>query len=84
MNPMDLFRLKGFWDRFSAAHPKLVPFWKSVYPAAFGEGTIVDVKITDPSGRNYHYNLRFSAEDMQNFKEARELIESMARDLPRG
>ncbi len=47
MNPMDLFRLKGFWDRFSAAHPKLVPFWKSVYPAAFGEGTIVDVKITD-------------------------------------
>jgi hypothetical protein len=24
----------------------------ALVPAAFGEGTIVDVKITDPSGRN--------------------------------
>ncbi|MCR5294763.1 MAG: hypothetical protein K6E30_06260 [Lachnospiraceae bacterium] len=84
MNPFELIRLKGFWDSFSAAHPKLVPFAKSVYPAAFGEGTVVDVRITDPNGRNYHYNLRISAEDMQNLGEAQKLLRNMTEDMPKG
>ena len=80
MNPMDIFRLKGFWDSFKAAHPKMVPFAKSVYPAAIGEGTIIDVRVTDPNGRNYHYNLQITAEDMKNLSEAKLIAESMARD----
>ncbi len=82
MNPMDIFRLKGFWDSFTAAHPKLVPFAKSVYPAAIGEGTIIDVRVTDPNGRNYHYNLRISAEDMKNLNDARDLAKDMANNYP--
>jgi len=83
MNPMDIFRLKGYWDSFKAAHPKLVPFAKSVYPAALGEGTIIDIRITDPDGRGYHYNLRVTEEDMRNLGEAKALAESMAREFPR-
>ena len=57
INPMGLFRLKGLWDQLRQEHPKLVPFMRSVYPAAFGEGTIVDIKVTDPAGKVYHYNV---------------------------
>jgi hypothetical protein len=82
MNPMELFRLKSLWDAFAAAHPKLVPFAKSIYPAAFGEGTLIDVRVTDPNGRGYHYNLKISAEDMQNFTEAQRILTEMARNNP--
>jgi hypothetical protein len=52
----------------------------SVYPAAFGEGTIVDIKVTDPAGKVYHYNMRLTAEDMAAMSEAREVGRSMAED----
>ena len=80
INPMGLFRLKGLWDQLRRDHPKLVPFMSSVYPAAFGEGTIVDIKVTDPAGKVYHYNMRLTAEDMAAISEAREVGRSMAED----
>ena len=83
VNPMELFRLKAIWDRLCQAHPKLVPFLRSVYPAAFGEGSIVDIKVTDPSGKVYHYNMRLSAEDMEAFHAASAFGQDMTQDVTR-
>ena len=60
INPMMLFKLKGLWDRITSNHPKMVPFGRTVFPAAIDVGTIVDVKVTDPNGKTYHYNMRIS------------------------
>ena len=79
-NPMGLFRLQGLWDELRQNHPKLVPFMRSVYPDAFGEGTIVDIKVTDPAGKVYHYNMRLTAEDMAALYEAKEVGRTMAED----
>lgn len=80
VNPMELFRLKGLFDQLKAAHPKMVPFARSVYPAAFGEGTLIDIKVTDPNGKVYHYNMKLTAEDMAAFNEARDIGREMAQD----
>ncbi len=77
VNPMDVFRIKGIWDRFCAAHPKLVPFFRTVHAQAIGEGTIIDVKVTDPNGKTYHYNLKLTQEDLNDLSEVRSLITSM-------
>lgn len=73
VNPLDLFRLKGIWDRLQANHPKMLPFIRSVYPAAIGEGTIIDIRVTDPAGKVYRFNMRLSAEDMAGINEAHEI-----------
>ena len=69
INPMMLFKLKGLWDRITSNHPKMVPFGRTVFPAAIDVGTIVDVKVTDPNGKTYHYNMRISEDDMEAIHE---------------
>ena len=69
VNPMMLFKLKGLWDRITSNHPKMVPFGRTVFPAAIDVGTIVDVKVTDPNGKTYHYNMRISESDMEAIRE---------------
>ncbi len=73
VNPMDMFKVKGIWDRFCAAHPKLVPFFKTVHANAIGEGTIIDIKVTDPNGKTYHYNLKLTADDLNDLAEVRSI-----------
>lgn len=80
VNPMGLFRLKGLWEQLRKGHPKMVPFARSVYPGAIAEGTIIDIKVTDPAGKVYHYNMRLTAEDMAALEEAREVGRGMASD----
>jgi hypothetical protein len=77
VNPMDMFKIKGIWDRFCAAHPKLVPFFRTVRTQAIGEGTIIDIKVTDPNGKTFHYNLKLTQEDINDLAEVRGLITSM-------
>ena len=69
VNPMLIFKMKGLWDRITANHPKMVPFGRTVFPAAIGVGTIVDVKVTDPNGKTYHYNMRILEDDMEAIRE---------------
>ncbi|MDO4804182.1 MAG: hypothetical protein Q4A32_05120 [Lachnospiraceae bacterium] len=72
INPMALLKLKGLREQFKSSHPKLAPFMNRVYPDAIAEGTVVDIKVTDPNGNSYHYNMRITAEDMAAINEVRE------------
>jgi hypothetical protein len=44
---------------------------------AIGEGTIIDIKVTDPNGKTFHYNLKLTQEDINDLAEVRGLITSM-------
>ena len=72
MNPMGLFKMKGLFDQLKQAHPRMIPFVQDVCSEAIGEGTLIDIRVTDPQGKVYHYNMRLTAEDMHAIEEVRE------------
>ena len=63
-------KLKGGMDRFRVNHPKFPLFLNAVSQDALVEGTVVEINVTTPDGRNYCSNLRLKQEDL-------ELIESL-------
>ncbi len=65
INPMKLMQLKGIWDKFSARHPKLQPFFQAVGREAMEEGTIFELTVTLPDGRSLKTNMKMTAEDVQ-------------------
>jgi hypothetical protein len=77
---MDMFKIKSIWDRFCAAHPKLVPFFRTVRAQAIGEGTIIDIKVTDMF---YECNRQAaSGKDItESFAKIRERYHGIAQEL---
>ena len=68
INPMQLLQAKESWERVKKNHPKLVPFGRSLYPNAIREGTVFDIRVTEPDGIEYHGNIRLKAEDVEEVK----------------
>lgn len=68
INPMKLMKFKDSWKAFEERHPKFVKFIMAVMNSGVGEGTIVDVKITLPDGREIASNMKVSAEDVEFLK----------------
>ncbi len=73
MNPASLFKMKGLWDKFTANHPKFPKFMQAVQQKGIQEGTILALSVTTPSGEKIETNLRVTAEDMELFRELKQL-----------
>lgn len=63
-NPMKLLQLKSAWESFTARHPKFASFLQVIAKGGFPEGTIIDITITTPDGKNLSSNMRVSSEDI--------------------
>lgn len=72
MNPAKFFMLKSAWDRFAANHPKFPKFLQAAAQASIGEGSIIEIKITNLNGDAIASNLKVTAEDMELFHKLRE------------
>lgn len=73
MNPAKVFQIKNAWDRFTANHPKFPRFLQAAAQASIDEGTIIEIKITKPDGDSIASNVRLTAEDMELFRELKDL-----------
>ena len=73
LNPMKLLQIKNAWDRFTAGHPKFPLFLKAIQKQGITEGTILELKVTAPDGRELYSNLELTPEDMELFRELQEL-----------
>ena len=62
-------KLKTSMDTFRNNHPKFPLFLDAVSKDALMEGTIIEITVTTPQGKNYCTNVKLKPEDM-------ELIES--------
>ena len=62
---MNLFQIKKLWDEFTGRHPKFPNFLKAVSQNAIQEGTILEIQVTCPDGRNFASNLKVTAEDLE-------------------
>ena len=62
-----LQKLKGGVDRFRANHPKFPMLINAVSQNALAEGTIIEINVTSPDGKNYCTNVKLNADDMDLF-----------------
>ena len=68
-NPLNLMKMKQMWEKFNSAHPKLVPFFRAAADGYLSEGSVIEMEVTAPDGRNLRCNLKLSAEDMELMRE---------------
>lgn len=73
INPTKLFQIKGFWDRFTGNHPKFPKFLQAVAQSPVREGTVIEVKITNPNQDSIAANIRLTSDDMEILRELREM-----------
>ena len=73
INPMQLFAIKGCFDKFSAAHPKFIQFIKAVSASGVNEGTILECKVITPDGKEMQSNIKITAEDLELVEKLREI-----------
>ena len=58
-------KIKSGMDRFRANHPKFTLFLNAVSQNALMEGTVIEINVTTPEGRNYCTNVKLQADDME-------------------
>ena len=71
VNPMDLIKLKGRLDLFAQQHPKFGMFMKDAGEQAMMPGTILEIKVTTPDGRDFITNIRLTPEDVETMEIAK-------------
>lgn len=60
-----LQKLKSGMDRFRTNHPKFPMFLKAVSQDGLKEGTIIEINVTTPEGKNYCSNVKLHADDLE-------------------
>lgn len=73
MNPMKLFQLKSEWDKFNKNHPRFTPFIQAVASNGLEVGTVIEVSVTTPEGKNFTTNLKVCEEDLKLIDTIKEL-----------
>lgn len=65
MDPLQLLKMKGMWEQFTARHPKFPAFLQAAGRGAIAEGTVLEITITTAEGKKLCSNLKVTAEDME-------------------
>ncbi|MGN0331625.1 MAG: hypothetical protein ACI4D9_01135 [Lachnospiraceae bacterium] len=64
-NQLAMFQqLKSGMDRFRANHPKFPMFLQAVSQDALKEGSVVEISVTTPEGKNYCSNIKINSDDL--------------------
>ena len=71
INPMDLMKLRSRLDTFQRQHPRFPAFLKDVGENAVMPGTVLEIKVTTPEGRELVSNIRLTEEDVETINMAR-------------
>ena len=68
-----VMKIKNAWDAFTRNHPKFMPFMQAVGREAIGDGTIIEIKVTSPDGKEFNTNMKLTQSDLDLFGELRNL-----------
>lgn len=71
INPMKLMQYKEMVERFKRNHTKVEPFFRAAMNS-IQAGSIVEIRVTDPNGKELCSNIRVNDEDMQLLREISE------------
>lgn len=67
MNPKDMFTLKKKLDTFNSEHPKVQPFL-AASASMLEVGTVIEMKVTNPDGREIVSNIRLTPDDVETLR----------------
>ena len=70
-NPMNLLHMRERLELFNTDHPRVMPFLKAVGETALQEGSVLEVKVTTPDGREYVTNIRLNQNDLETIEMAK-------------
>jgi len=76
INPAKLLKIKNAWDVFTQNHPKFPKFLEAVNKSSIEEGTIIEVTVTDVSGKKLSSNFKLKQTDVELFHELSESFKS--------
>ena len=68
MNPLQLMQFKKYWDEFTARHPKFPLYLNAVASHGITEGSVIEIQIKRPDGKEFSTNLKVAKEDMDLFQ----------------
>ena len=68
MNPLDILKFKGMWVDFTKRHPKFPLFLNAVSQSGVTDGTVIEIQIKKPDGKEFTSNLKITQEDMALFE----------------
>lgn len=68
-----IMKIKGAFDIFTRNHPKFMPFMQAVGREAIGDGTIIEVKVISPSGKEYNTNMKLTQSDLDLFAQIKNM-----------
>ena len=68
INPMAIMKIKERMNIFRQDHPKIGPFFQMLKDRALVEGTIYELKVTTPEGKEYTANIRLTANDIETIR----------------
>lgn len=60
-----LQKIKSAMETFRQNHPKFPLFLNAVSQDALVEGTIIEINVTTPNGKNYCTNVKLKASDLE-------------------
>ncbi len=68
MNLKNLMQFQQMWSDFTSRHPKFPMFLNAVSQHGIEEGTIIEIQIKRPDGKEFATNLKVAKEDMELFQ----------------
>ena len=74
VNPMQIMKLADRWRIFSSQHPRFVDFVRDIGRSSMQEGTILELKVTEPDGCVKVTNIRLTQEDLESIGIIKDLI----------
>ncbi|MBQ9642666.1 MAG: hypothetical protein IJV26_01360 [Lachnospiraceae bacterium] len=73
MNPMEMMKLGERLRIFTQQHQKVPAFLKDVADNGIREGTIIEMKVTTPEGKEFITNIKVTAEDLETVEILKDL-----------
>lgn len=70
VNPMDMMKIGQRLKLFQEQHPKFPAFLAQVKENALMPGSIMEMKVTTPEGREYITNIRLTQDDVETLRMA--------------
>lgn len=74
INPAKLFKLKSAWKQFEKNHPRFPQFMDAVKNTGIEGGTIIEITITTPEGKNLSSNIKVTPSDKELLEELSDLL----------
>ena len=68
INPMALMQMKERLTTFQQDHPRVFPFFRMLKEEGLQEGSVYELKVTTPDGKEKIMNFRLNANDIETLQ----------------